>query len=523
MRILLYTQTNTLPLMEMSKNPLSGVPPIIHRKRISDKDLERVVLGQIQQRPDFTLFTQKPELARAYETHLSYRQTFEHDENLRALQSRSEFSRVDIHVSSSSDEVTIFSTGKPISEFVPYYVWHETSGVHCYNLTTGETTTGTNVTVALNNFAHPSSLARVHNDPKAIIRQVDQAFGIAQAKNEGRVLEINPSLLASFTLNHTKSVVDAGSIEYFEELVLPIGIEKIIKVDVFKVPSGYKTYDSERVPESKYLATIKYQGGVRTDSLTGKIIGTECTVLEVVSIEKDEKYEFQSKAQFRNTIKSWIVGSIAGLALITGGILAYLSSDDWAVFHTQEILREGKTLGDPAYYRAKAEREVADASPERKSLVETVIADDLVMQDKDAQARHFYANAVSLDPHNYYAAYGVLITDVIGNIACKKTERPEKVRFLFITQDEMVSYYTCNWKIEDRREPIYARANTILAHVRAEDHDTSLEQAIIDARALSASLVPIREQRGAFEDRLIVYSNTGQQYVRRFFDGGGPK
>ncbi len=510
----------------------SGSPLIIHRRRITDHQLEELVMHEIKQKGEFTLFPPSPlnfysrhhgfghGVGHGVGHHKSPHKTKEYEENKRSLKVHREFSEKEFSIGDFETEVV--STGKPISEFVPYYVWHESTGVHCCNLTTGEISTGKNVTVGLNNFAHSFSLARVDNDPRAIIREVDQAFGCADGKEAGHVLGINPALLESFKLNHQRTAVKKGGIEYFEELILPITLEKVIPVSVFPKKAPYWYGGNDRIPESKYQATIEYQGGVRTDGLIGKIIGTECTVLEVVSVEKDEEYENWYKAQAQRMVKHIVLGSVIGLALITGAVVVYRLSDYQAVSHTQEILREGKNLGDPAYYIAKAKREVADVSPERKSLVETVIADDLVMQDRDAQARHFYANAVSLDSHNYYAAYGVLITDVIENIVCKKTERLEKVRFLFITQDEMVSYYTCNWKVQDRREPLYARANTLLANVRAEDQDALLEQVLIDARALSASLIPIHEQRDSFVDRLIVYSK-GQKYVRRFFDGGGPK
>ncbi len=520
--------------MEIPRLPPSdsshGSSPVIHRRRISDADLERLVLSQIQENSDFTLFTPKFILPSQSQYHghgygikPSHHQKDEHDENLRVLQSRSEFSRMPVHVSSTSNEVRVLSTGKPISEFVPYYVWHEHSGIHCYNLITGETTTGTNATVALNNFTHPHSITGVHNDPKVVIRQVDQTFGIAQAKNEGHVLEINPSLLASFKLNHQKSHIDAGRIEYFEELVLPVEIEKRVPFDVFKESSGYKTYDRERAPESKYFATIKYQGGVRTDSLTGKIIGTECTVMEVVSIKKDQDYGIQQQTEKRKIIRLWIAGSVAGLVLLTGGILGYLSSDSWAVSNTQNILREGISLGDPFYYRNQAEQKVADASPERRSLVASVIADDLVLQDNDRQARSYYSRAVSFDSHNFYARYGVLITDVIAGISCTKTVRQEKVNFLLFTQDKMVPYYTCTWKNEKDRDIQYASADRLLVDLRAAGHGGgSLERDIITARTLSASSIPIRDQKEAFIDRYIGFAFQGNSTTRqRTFEGGG--
>lgn len=137
--------------MDISKNPPSGSSrdslPIIHRRRISDKELEQLVLGQIQQQPDFTLFThlQSPQ-HRTHGRNHSYREVLEHDENRRVLLSRPEFSGEmfdrylgqTFKVAYSSTEVKVLSIGKPISEFVPYYVWHEDSGVHCYNLTTGK-------------------------------------------------------------------------------------------------------------------------------------------------------------------------------------------------------------------------------------------------------------------------------------------------------------------------------------------------------------------------------------------------
>ncbi|MBI5002118.1 hypothetical protein HZC31_01920 [Candidatus Woesearchaeota archaeon] len=517
-----------IPLSPSSNAPrsLDGSSPVIHRRRITDDQLEQLVLHEIQQHTDFTLFLPPctPKYHGFYHDKHPHRQPRpEDEENYRVLRSRPEFSGKKFDISSSHPTVTVVSTGKPISEFVPYYVWHETSGIHFYNLTTGQTTTGRHATVDLNHFAHPHALARVHNDPKALIRQVDRAFGPASSKSDGRFLEIDPSLLKDFTLHYGHSaLVQEGGIEYFEELILPITLRKIFSVDVVKDTSSSSVHidRSPKPLESKYVVTIEYQGGVRTDNLAGNIVGAECSVLDVSSVKKDQNYAVQQQTHTRKLIRQWITGVSAGLVLLTGGILGYRSSDHWAIFHTQNILREGMVLGDPSYYRNQAEQEQAGASPERQSLVATVIADYLVLQDNDALARSYYSRAVSFNSHNYYARYGVLITDVISGIGCTKTVREEEVSYLFFTQKETIPYYTCGWKDENNRALQHTHADRLLADLRGAGTDASLEASIITARTLSASSLPIVNQNYGFVKRSVQYASQ-LKVVQKTFDGGG--
>ena len=87
----------------------------------------------------------------------------------------------------------------------------------------------------------------------------------------------------------------------------------------------------------------------------------------------------------------------------------------------------------------------------------------------------------------------------------------------------MVPYYTCTWKNEKDRDIQYASADRLLVDLRAAGHGGgSLERDIITARTLSASSIPIRDQKEAFIDRYIGFAFQGNSTTRqRTFEGGG--